>query len=207
MSPKQVARPSYAENLLTELDGIAEAYVAILARSAIKYVNPNTPDSPVFFVGAADYGWGDSDDALEADRMALLGKLRRWEPRFRLLFPNAIPTVQTRIKDDLKHLERWLIRPDRSDHSIPRTTDEAQALLTTTLDDIRSLFALLPADEYPVRLIVDTNALIDNPNLAAYIDTIGPKYIAHLLPVVLCELDDLKRAGRNDIVRTGAQRE
>ena len=41
------------------------------------------------------------------------------------------------------------------------------APLKATIDDIRALFTLLPADDYPTRLVVDTNALIDNPNVAA----------------------------------------
>ena len=62
--------------------------------------------------------------------------------------------------------------------------------------DIRDLTNLLPSDDYPARLAVDTNALLDNPDLAAYIGVLGPKYLVHLLPVVLGEVDNLKRAGR-----------
>lgn len=54
---------------------------------------------------------------------------------------------------------------------------------------------LLPADEHLVRLVVDTNALIDNPDLAAYTGELGDRYVVHLIPVVLREIDDLKRAG------------
>jgi len=54
-------------------------------------------------------------------------------------------------------------------------------------------------------LTVDTNALIDNPDLAACTDQIGPRYMAHLLPVVLRELDDKKRAGRTDVLREAAK--
>lgn len=53
---------------------------------------------------------------------------------------------------------------------------------------------------------VDTNSLIDNPNVAAYTDAPGPKFMVHLRLVVLGELDDLERSGRNDIVRCDAQR-
>ena len=74
------------------------------------------------------------------------------------------------------------------------------------MNDIRGLFAMLPPDEYPTRLVVDTNALIDNPDVAAYTDALGDKYVVHLLPVVLGELDEQKRAGHNEIVRSGAQR-
>ncbi|MFD7324271.1 PIN domain-containing protein [Streptomyces sp. NPDC059875] len=55
-------------------------------------------------------------------------------------------------------------------------------------------------------MVVDTNALIDNPDLAAYTGQIGPRYMAHLLPVVLGELDDHKRAGRTEPLREAAKK-
>lgn len=198
--------PTYSERLQSELDTIADDYAAILSASSIHYINPNRAGSALIFVGASDWGWVASDNELEAARMRLLGTLRHWQPRFRLLFPHPTPTISERIENDLDHLERWLIRPDINDHSIPRDISTAQQLLAATIDDIRSLFTLLSDDDYRVRLVVDTNTLIDNPNVAVYIGTFGPKYMVHLLPVVLGELDNLKRAGRNDIVRTGAQR-
>lgn len=197
---------TYSERLQSELDTIADDYAAILAASSIDYINPNRRGSDITFVGAADWGWAESDNELESARMRLLGTLRGWKPRFRLLFPHPTPTISKRIEDDLDHLERWLVRPDINDHSIPRDIPTAQEILTANIDDIRGLFTLLPPDDYLIRLVVDTNTLIDNPNVAAYTDTVGPKYMVHLLPVVLGELDNLKRAGRNDIVRTGAQR-
>jgi len=65
---------------------------------------------------------------------------------------------------------------------------------------------LLPADEYAIRLTVDTNTLIDNPHLAAHVGTLGPRYLAHLLPVVLREIDDLKRDIRTQDLREAAKR-
>jgi hypothetical protein len=58
--------------------------------------------------------------------------------------------------------------------------------------DIREMTNLLPSDDYRVRLVVDTNALLDNPDLA-YTGVLGAKYVVHLLPVVLREIDNLKR--------------
>ncbi|MFD0422420.1 PIN domain-containing protein [Streptomyces parvus] len=46
----------------------------------------------------------------------------------------------------------------------------------------------------------------NNPDLAAYTSQIGPRYMAHLLPVVLRELDDMKRAGRNEPLREAARK-
>jgi PIN domain len=197
---------TYAENLLAELDGIAASYAEILAASEIKYVNPNRPGGRVTFVGAADWGWGDSDEKLEAARMELLGRLRKWTPRFRLLFAHPTPEVADRLNDGIDHLERWLIRDGGRDYEIPRTIDAAQDKIRATVADLRALTNLLPPDDYSVRLVVDTNALIDNPDLAAYTGELGAKYVVHLLPVVLREIDDLKRAGRSEIVRDSAKR-
>lgn len=71
---------------------------------------------------------------------------------------------------------------------------------------LRALTNLLPPDDHPVRLVVDTNTLIDNPDLAAYTGDLGEKYIVHLLPVVLGEIDDLKRSGRTPELRDNARR-
>ncbi|MEV0717079.1 PIN domain-containing protein [Asanoa sp. NPDC050611] len=79
-------------------------------------------------------------------------------------------------------------------------------MINADVADLRSLAGLLPTDEYAARLVVDTNTLIDNPDLAAHVGALGGRYIAHLLPVVLRELDDLKRAGRSQDLREAANR-
>ena len=55
----------------------------------------------------------------------------------------------------------------------------------------------MPPDDWPVRVVVDTDALIDDPDLAICATVLGARYMAHLLQVVLRELDDLKRSGRS----------
>jgi predicted ribonuclease YlaK len=74
------------------------------------------------------------------------------------------------------------------------------------VETLRELTGLLPSDPWPVRLVVDTNALLDNPDLAAYTDQVGGRYMVHLLPVVLRELDDHKRGGRNESLREAAKK-
>lgn len=199
-------QPSYAERLSAELDAIAASYADILTASEIRYVNPNRYDNGVHFFGAADWGWVDSDDQLESARMALLRRLREWAPRFRLLFLHPTPEVAKRLNEGIFHLERWLVRDGGWDHDIPQTIDAAQDKIRATVADLSALTRLLPSDDYPVRLVVDTNALIDNPDVAAYTGEIGRKYVAHLLPVVLREIDDLKRAGRTEALRNDARR-
>ena len=72
------------------------------------------------------------------------------------------------------------------------------------VNELRKLLAALPADSEPVRLIVDTNALVDRPDLTVYTAELGSRYRAHLMPVVLGELDDLKRSGRTPELREAA---
>ena len=48
--------------------------------------------------------------------------------------------------------------------------------------------------------------MIDNPDVAAYTSELGGRYVVHLLPVVLREIDDLKRAGRTEALRNDARR-
>jgi predicted ribonuclease YlaK len=79
-------------------------------------------------------------------------------------------------------------------------------MIAADVADLDALAELLPEDEYGVRLAVDTNSLIDNPDLAVYVPTLGDRYMAHLLPVVLREIDDLKRGGRAQDVRDAAKR-
>jgi rRNA-processing protein FCF1 len=196
---------TYADNLLNELEAIAASYADVLDRSSIKYVNRNRDGSSVIFVGGADYGWAASDNELESARMALLRRLRDWEPRFRLLFPHPTPEVSNRLDKRIGRLTRWLVRDDDG-HDIPPTIEKAQDKISAVFADLRDLCDLLPPDDYKVRLVVDTNALIDNPDTAAYTDVIGGKYVVHLLPVVLREIDNLKRAGRTEGLRAAAQR-
>jgi hypothetical protein len=157
---------TYAEALSAELDTIAAAYVDVLGRSSVKYVNPNRGDRGIIFVGAPDWGWATSDSELEGARMALMRRLRDWTPRFRLLFTHPTPEVAKRLDNGIDHLERWLMRDDSWDHTVPSTIEDAQGKIRATVDDLRDLTNLLPPDDYPVRLVVDTNALIDNPDLA-----------------------------------------
>lgn len=71
---------------------------------------------------------------------------------------------------------------------------------------LRKLVELLPADDWPVRLTVHTNMLLDDPDVAIYTPLLGKRYMVHLLPVVLRELDDKKLAGRTPDLRDAAKK-
>jgi hypothetical protein len=205
MSARTTRPPSYLARLLAELDEIHDGYAKVLSASAIRNVDPNRRGSGVAFIGFPSWGWEESDAALEASRMALLRQVRDWGPRFRLLFPHPVPTVSKRLDEHLGRLEQWLVR-EPGDHSIPPAIGKAADQVSASVADLRDLAQLLPPDEYAVRLATDTNTLIDNPDLAVHVPTLGRKYMAHLLPVVLREIDDLKRAGRTEQLREAAKR-
>jgi hypothetical protein len=47
---------------------------------------------------------------------------------------------------------------------------------------------------------------IDNPDLAVHVSALGKRCMVHLLPVVMREIDDLKRGGKTQQLREAAQR-
>lgn len=204
-APSVTIPPTYIDRLLSELDAIHARYLEVLAASAIHNVDPNRPGSGMVFIGAAKWGWAPSTPAVEASRMELLRVVRDWAPRLRLLFPHPTPTVTTTLDGHLGRLEGWLVR-ESGEHGVPSRIDEAEKKIGRTVAALRELTHLLPADPYPVRIVVDTNTLIDNPDLAAYTPLIGSRYMAHLLPVVLREIDDHKRGGRTQDLREAAKK-
>lgn len=200
------AQVSYLSRMLDELGAIELDYAVILRRSTILNIDPNRHGGGgVAFFGYPIYGWGPSEPALESARMDLLRRLSDWGPRYRLLFPHPIKTVTKRLDGSLQRLEAWLLREGR-DHSVPATPEHAVTMLAKSLEDLRALSQLLPADAYEIRVAPDTNTLIDNPDLAAHTAALGPRYMAHVLPVVFGELDNLKRSGRTQDLREAAKK-
>jgi rRNA-processing protein FCF1 len=191
---------SYRDRLLGELDVLAERYEEVLDASQIGAHNWDSG-----FIGFPHFYWIDSTPELQTKRMDLLRQVKDVEPRNRLLFPHPTPEVRGVLKDSFGLLRRWAKRGS-GDHSIPSSIDQAKIIAAKALSDLKTLGDLLPNDDWEVRLVVDTNTLIDNPDLAAHASTIGPRYMVHVLPVVLGELDDIKRAGRTPELREAAKR-
>jgi len=191
---------SYTDRLLAELDGLAEHYVEALNSSQIGAHNWDSG-----FIGFPHFYWLDSSTELQAMRMRLLAQIKDLEPRMRLLFPNPTPEVRGVLKESFGLLRRWAKRGS-GDHSIPGSVELAKTTAAQAIADLQRLTDLLPEDEWPLRLVVDTNTLIDNPDLAAHTATLGGRYMAHVLPVVLSEIDDLKRSGRTPELREAAKK-
>lgn len=201
---RSVPRP-YVDVLLDELDAIGAAYQDVLEASAVRNIDPNRSGSGIAFIGYAQWGWMPSDAALETARMKLLGQVRDFRPRFELLFPHATPQVAKRHGRALDLLEKWLVRPAK-DKSVPADIAAAVDGMQGAVQTLRDARGLLPDDPIAVRVVVDTNALIDCPDLTSYATQLGTRYRVHVLPVVLRELDDLKRAGRNPELREAAKK-
>ncbi len=70
---RQTPQP-YLEQLRAELNEIGLELDALLDHSSIRNVNPNTHDSSIFFVGAADWGWKPSNPATSAIQMHLIAR-------------------------------------------------------------------------------------------------------------------------------------
>lgn len=191
---------SYRDRLLRDLDVLGEQCQAMLDSSRIGAHNWDSG-----FIGFPHFYWLESDPNLQARRMVLLGMVKDLEPRVRLLFPHPTPEVRGALKESFGLLRRWAKRAS-GDHSIPGSIELAKAAAAKAVHDLKRLGDLLPPDDWPSRLVVDTNTLIDNPDLAAHTSTIGSRYMVHVLPVVLGELDDLKRSGRTPDLREAAKK-
>lgn len=196
----------YAEALLIELESIRADFVAVLEKSGIYNIDPNRgAGDGIQFLGYPTFGWAPSNNALQSARMALLGRVRAFRPRFELLFPHPTPEVRKRHGEALNLLERWLQR-GKGDRSVPRNISTAVVIMNKRVDVLVNARDLLPADEFATRVVVDTNVLIDNPDLTQFGSKLGGRYMVHVLPVVLRELDDLKRSGRTEGLREAAKR-
>ena len=55
--------------------------------------------------------------------------------------------------------------------------DAAKDMLLKADAELKALADLLPEDEWSCGLVVDTNPLSDNPDLAAFRTAIGPRYM------------------------------
>jgi hypothetical protein len=211
MSRQKPAPRTYIDRVLQQLALLESDYLAILERSQIRNtplhdrIRPSWAGRYRMDWDLPDNSWDPGPPELEALRLSLLVRLREWAPRYRLLFPEPTSRVSKTLDQGLALMERWLVR-DGQDPSIPGKVSEAIAVLRGCVAQLRELALLLPADPWPVRLVIDTNALIDNPDVAVYTGQLGPRYLVHLLPVVLRELDDLKRAGRVETLREAAKK-
>ncbi|MFJ9105469.1 PIN domain-containing protein [Streptomyces sp. NPDC102405] len=198
------APPTYLDRLSEGLVQIEADFLAILADSQIRNVDPNRWARNSVVIGAARWGWAPSSPGLETRRMELLGRVREWDPLFRLLFPHPTPEVTRRLDKNLALLQRWLERP--GDKTVPATIDGAVDMVKKAVATLRGLGELLPTDDWPVRVTVDTNMLLDDPDVAIYTSVLGNRYMVHLLPVVLRELDDKKLGGRTSELRDAAKK-
>jgi hypothetical protein len=61
----------------------------------------------------------------------------------------------------------------------PETAAAATSMIDADVAELCSMTDLLTGDDYAVRLVVDTNTLLDNPDLAAHVTTLGNRYSAH----------------------------
>jgi len=204
MAASRTTPPPYADALSAELDELEAAYVTVLEASEIGSATSIAP-AAASCSSAIPVWLGTRAGELEAERMRLLGRVRDFRPRFELPFPHPTPVVAERHRQALDLLERWLLRPE-ADMTVPGSIAAAVEALRVSVGVLREARTLLPADPIGVRLVVDTNALIDCPDLAACTGQLGTRYRVHVLPVVLRELDDLKRAGRSAELREAASR-
>jgi len=203
-----VAAPAetYTGLLREEWRAIEVELLAIIDESSIRYVNPNSDDSSVFFVGAADWGWAADTPEIVERRRLLRNRYARWIGRFRLLFGDAIPSTTKTIAKADAFFVKWVERPDSFDHSIPRTVSEARNVAAKKLAGFSELLDQIESTRTDgTRMVLDTNALLAQPDIRAF-GSIDSQGVVLLVPQVMRELDDLKDRGRTPELRERASK-
>lgn len=198
---------SYGVRLQEDLAAIKAELDGLLDRSSILNVDPNRRDSGIFFVGAAQWGWGPSDADTHAMQMELLARYREWFDRFVLLFPHPTKEIKSRIEQADKFVQRWINHEGR-DCSIPPSIGQAKGAAAQQFREFEDLLGIVSGSgEKKLRLVPDTNALLRNPSVEDYATAVGSSdYMVHIPTAVLSELDDLKDRGRTPDVREQAER-
>jgi hypothetical protein len=92
----------------------------------------------------------------------------------------------------------YLVREGKLKHRAPRDIASAVTRTAEAVVYLRGLVDLRPAGGWRVRLVVDTDMLLDDPEVTVCKDVISPRCMVHRLPAVSRELGDPKRAGRNE---------
>jgi hypothetical protein len=197
---------TFQSRLAADLEVIESELGALLDISTIRYVNPNRDDSGVVFLGASDWGWGPSDDAQQLARMKLSEDYDAWWARFQTLFAGITPELKKEVQGADGFIRKWIKRTGW-DHSIPRTIDLAKTRAVERMAPLRKALDLLSQrGNEGIRLVLDTSALMDEPNLSAYAAAAGSgEFTVELLPEVIKELDALKDGGRTTEQRTRAR--
>jgi len=197
---------SFRLRLSADLDKLEAQMDALLDASTIRYVNPNTPDSWYVVIGAADWGWGPSDDAQSHMRMDLSANYEEWMSRFATLLRRATPEISKKVKQADAATRKWLAR-NRSDTSIPQTIIEAKVVASRRFGVLREALRVLGEQgDMGLQVVPDTSALMGNPDLASYAVAVGSSgFTVRLLPHVLTEIDQLKDTGRTPEVRDRAR--
>jgi rRNA-processing protein FCF1 len=192
---------SYADLLRAEWEEIREEFLSVVGSSTIEHI-----DWPPGFIGFAQRRWQADDSSAVQRRHDLLVRYDRWLSRFKLLFSASIPVIDETISGVDNLVRGWIERGDGNDWSIPRSIDLAVAKareVTAALGELIDQAA--PATGSELIVVLDTNCLLRNPDLATYATLFDSRPVELVfMPVVVRELDELKDRGRSPDVRDAA---
>ncbi len=195
---------SLVQILRQEWAQITDELVALVGDSEIKYTDWNPPGSRVAMFGMSPHSWV-PDPLLIERRDRLLRRYDHWLERFRLVFRADLHEVSKAVDETDKLVRGWL-RREAGDLSAPKSVGEGQSKATKRCAALTELLdQATPDSQRSPMAVVDTNALLRCPDLAAYGALFEKARVTLVLtPPVLAELDDLKDRGRTPDVRTDA---
>lgn len=195
---------TFVESLADELSEIEAEMLDILDKSKVRWVDYNDDDSAVIVLVPAHWTWAEDAPEVVERRRLLYERYRRWLQRFRMLFGTSIPSIVELIDGVDGFIASWLERSGSWTDGIPGTMEEAKRIASGRIAELHVLLEQISENtENGSVLVVDTNALLDCPDLGRYAE-IDPNGCLAFVPEVLRELDDQKSRGRNEHVREAA---
>lgn len=195
---------TFLEKLKKKISEISEAKNNFLSSVEIYYHNPNDDYSGIYHVGATLYHFGSNIDGHEVYQIELKAKFNEFINYFSLIecfLPekkiNELSKATTQI---LSWIEKKKGAPGPNVKSSIKMFDDE---LSKYLNVISLLDSANKSKDFI--LVLDTNALLNHPELSDYSTKFQHNINILIPPTVISELDKLKVFHRNEEVRNKAK--
>ena len=190
MSSDRQRMPSTAARLQSDLYSITEKAADLIRDMPIEYVD-RTGGVVVY------YSWGQASPEQCNAQLAIKRDYEKWFEILRSVFRTPTNDLNRRIEEAGQKFLRWIelnpnwtISPDHAANE-KQLRDDAERF-------VKLLKILTAGPVSEIILILDTNAIVREPDPTYYKDIAGDdSFVFLLLPTVLAELDKLKNNHRN----------
>lgn len=151
-----------------------------------------------------DYWWDDPTPEQINEQIAIKRAYGQWIERLRQIFRGAPSEIVRQIDEADQDLCTWIEL--ESNWSISPDRDENERNLFATCDKLVAVLRIAAAGPEEILVLPDTNVLLDDPSPENYRSILSAdEFVMILVPMVISELDELKRSHNRSEVREGAK--